>query len=89
MRQKQTEYPANDSRTSELTQWNPGKLRQPKLLRTGLGIPSISVERNRCQAATRFPAGCPCNAQPQSTVPNRLAQVGSGYYDPFSGLPML
>ncbi|MGH7183097.1 MAG: hypothetical protein ACREJN_14110 [Nitrospiraceae bacterium] len=25
----------------------------------------------------------------QSTVPNRLAQVGSGYYDPFSGLPML
>jgi hypothetical protein len=26
---------------------------------------------------------------PQSTVPNRLAQVGSGYYDPFSGLPML
>ncbi len=26
---------------------------------------------------------------PQSTVPNRLAQVGSAYYDPFSGLPML
>jgi hypothetical protein len=26
---------------------------------------------------------------PQSTVPNRLAQVGSSYYDPFSGLPML
>jgi len=26
---------------------------------------------------------------PQTTVPNRLAQVGSGYYDPFSGLPML
>ena len=25
----------------------------------------------------------------QNTVPNRLAQVGSGYYDPFSGLPML
>jgi len=25
----------------------------------------------------------------QTTVPNRLAQVGSGYYDPFSGLPML
>jgi len=25
----------------------------------------------------------------QSTVPNRLAQVGSAYYDPFSGLPML
>jgi hypothetical protein len=25
----------------------------------------------------------------QSTVPNRLAQVGSSYYDPFSGLPML
>jgi hypothetical protein len=22
-------------------------------------------------------------------VPNRLAQVGSSYYDPFSGLPML
>ncbi len=26
---------------------------------------------------------------PQTTVPNRLAQVGSSYYDPFSGLPML
>ena len=25
----------------------------------------------------------------QITVPNRLAQVGSAYYDPFSGLPML
>ena len=25
----------------------------------------------------------------QTTVPNRLAQVGSSYYDPFSGLPML
>ena len=25
----------------------------------------------------------------QSTIPNRLAQVGSSYYDPFSGLPML
>ncbi|MEO6553602.1 MAG: hypothetical protein ABIO96_03550 [Nitrospiraceae bacterium] len=25
----------------------------------------------------------------QTTVPNRLAQVGSTYYDPFSGLPML
>jgi hypothetical protein len=25
----------------------------------------------------------------QNTVPNRLAQVGSSYYDPFSGLPML
>jgi len=25
----------------------------------------------------------------QITVPNRLAQVGSSYYDPFSGLPML
>jgi hypothetical protein len=25
----------------------------------------------------------------QTTVPNRLAQVGSAYYDPFSGLPML
>ena len=24
-----------------------------------------------------------------TTVPNRLAQVGSSYYDPFSGLPML
>lgn len=28
-------------------------------------------------------------SSPQSTVPNRLAQVGSAYYDPFSGLPML
>ncbi len=26
---------------------------------------------------------------PQTTVPDRLAQVGSSYYDPFSGLPML
>ena len=26
---------------------------------------------------------------PQATVPNRLAQVGLSYYDPFSGLPML
>lgn len=25
----------------------------------------------------------------QATVPNRLAEVGSSYYDPFSGLPML
>jgi hypothetical protein len=25
----------------------------------------------------------------QTTVPDRLAQVGSSYYDPFSGLPML
>jgi hypothetical protein len=25
----------------------------------------------------------------QNTVPNQLAQVGSSYYDPFSGLPML
>jgi hypothetical protein len=25
----------------------------------------------------------------QTTVPNRLAQVGAAYYDPFSGLPML
>jgi hypothetical protein len=25
----------------------------------------------------------------QTTVPNRLAEVGSSYYDPFSGLPML
>lgn len=25
----------------------------------------------------------------ETTVPNRLAQVGSSYYDPFSGLPML
>jgi len=25
----------------------------------------------------------------QTTVPNRLAAVGSSYYDPFSGLPML
>ena len=25
----------------------------------------------------------------QTTVPNRLAQVGSSFYDPFSGLPML
>jgi hypothetical protein len=25
----------------------------------------------------------------QTTVPNRLAQVGSSYYDPYSGLPML
>jgi len=25
----------------------------------------------------------------QTTVPNQLAQVGSSYYDPFSGLPML
>ena len=25
----------------------------------------------------------------QTTVPNRLAQVGSAYYDPFTGLPML
>ncbi|MBI3806988.1 MAG: hypothetical protein HY281_05655 [Nitrospirae bacterium] len=25
----------------------------------------------------------------QTTIPNRLAQVGSSYYDPFSGLPML
>ncbi|HSF66389.1 MAG TPA: hypothetical protein VLA67_03065 [Nitrospiraceae bacterium] len=25
----------------------------------------------------------------QTTVPNRLAHVGSSYYDPFSGLPML
>ncbi|MDE3219237.1 MAG: hypothetical protein KGO23_07680 [Nitrospirota bacterium] len=25
----------------------------------------------------------------QPTVPNRLAEVGSSYYDPFSGLPML
>jgi hypothetical protein len=25
----------------------------------------------------------------QTTVPNRLAQVGSSYFDPFSGLPML
>ncbi len=25
----------------------------------------------------------------QTTVPNRLAQVGSAYYDSFSGLPML
>ena len=25
----------------------------------------------------------------QNTVPNRLAQVGSSYFDPFSGLPML
>lgn len=25
----------------------------------------------------------------QTTVPNRLAEVGSAYYDPFSGLPML
>jgi len=25
----------------------------------------------------------------QTTVPNRLAQAGSSYYDPFSGLPML
>ena len=25
----------------------------------------------------------------QTSVPNRLAQVGSSYYDPFSGLPML
>jgi len=25
----------------------------------------------------------------QTTVPNRLAQVGASYYDPFSGLPML
>ena len=25
----------------------------------------------------------------QITVPNRLAAVGSSYYDPFSGLPML
>ncbi|HKP00037.1 MAG TPA: hypothetical protein VJU02_00255 [Nitrospiraceae bacterium] len=34
------------------------------------------------QAVLHYPS-------PQSTVPNRLAQVGSGYYDPFSGLPML
>ena len=26
---------------------------------------------------------------PQTTVPNRLAEAGSSYYDPFSGLPML
>jgi hypothetical protein len=25
----------------------------------------------------------------QTTVPNRLAEIGSSYYDPFSGLPML
>jgi len=25
----------------------------------------------------------------ETTVPNRLAQVGSSYYDPFSGLPIL
>lgn len=34
------------------------------------------------QAALRRPSA-------QTTVPNRLAQVGSSYYDPFSGLPML
>ena len=34
------------------------------------------------QIALRRPSG-------QTTVPNRLAQVGSPYYDPFSGLPML
>ena len=34
------------------------------------------------QAVLQRPSG-------QSTVPNRLAQVGSAYYDPFSGLPML
>ena len=34
------------------------------------------------QIALRHPSG-------QTTVPNRLAQVGSSYYDPFSGLPML
>jgi hypothetical protein len=34
------------------------------------------------QAILRHPSS-------QTTVPNRLAQVGSSYYDPFSGLPML
>jgi len=34
------------------------------------------------QVVLRRPSG-------QTTVPNRLAQVGSSYYDPFSGLPML
>jgi hypothetical protein len=34
------------------------------------------------QAALRRPSA-------PTTVPNRLAQVGSSYYDPFSGLPML
>ena len=39
-------------------------------------------ERSRLQIQLRHPS-------PQTAVPTRLAQVGSQYFDPFTGLPML
>lgn len=66
-----------------------GNPAEPAGIRTGLGhvqSPSDETDAKLRLASLQLLLRRPSSA---TTIPNRLAEIGPSYYDPFTGLPML